>query len=241
MLAEHQDSLSESSSAKGCEDTEEKLKEKIKVCNLKKEKESPSNRTKEKEKKGVNSKGTPGPTAPLYPPLDEFLEEFAAMDLSEEEGPDEDEGLAEWEEEELEEETARYEEERYGPPPLSAPPPYPGKGRIGLAESVRSGKGAHKLQRNLTLKILSLNATKAEFITIGQFSDWMVATFAYIKEWAGVGVLGMLMCAGLLVALLLIVKVMRARQREKVAIMRAFAALEAGASPQAWLSMLKEA
>lgn len=101
--------------------------------------------------------------------------------------------------------------------------------------------GFEQLQRNLTLKILSLNATKAEFITIGQFSDWMVATFAYIKEWAGVGVLGMLMCAGLLVALLLIVKVMRARQREKVAIMRAFAALEAGASPQAWLSMLKEA
>ena len=154
MLAEHQDSLSESSSAKGCEDREEKLKEKIKVCNLKKEKESPSNRTKEKEKKGVNSKGTPGPTAPLYPPLDEFLEEFAAMDLSEEEGPDEDEGLAEWEEEELEEETARYEEERYGPPPLSAPPPYPGKGRIGLAESVRSGKGAHRLAQG-TLRYLA--------------------------------------------------------------------------------------
>ena len=56
----------------------------------------------------------------------------------------------------------------------------------------------------------------------------------------GVGVMGMLMFAGLLVALFLILRVMRARRREKVAIARAFAAIEAGTSPQAWLSMLNE-
>ena len=53
--------------------------------------------------------------------------------------------------------------------------------------------------------------------------------------------LGALMCAGVLVALFLILRLMRARRREKVALARAFAALEAGASPTAWLAMYKEA
>lgn len=75
---------------------------------------------------------------------------------------------------------------------------------------------------------------------MGQFSDWLVATFTYFKEWVGVGMFGMLIFAGLILVLFLLCRMLRVRKREKVAIARALAALEAGQSPQAWISIFED-
>lgn len=96
-----------------------------------------------------------------------------------------------------------------------------------------------QLQANFTLKIHMLNQTEAGVVTLGQFSDWLVATFTYFKEWVGVGMFGMIIFAGLILVLFLLCRMLRVRKREKVAIARALAALEAGQSPQAWISIFQ--
>ena len=97
-----------------------------------------------------------------------------------------------------------------------------------------------QLQANFSHCIHVLNSTKVELITVGQFSDWMVKTFSYFKEWIGVGMFGAFCLAGLLLTLFLLCKMRAVRNREKVIIARAFAALEAGQSPQAWISLYKD-
>ena len=138
-LAEHQDSLSESSSIKeGGNKKQMKKSEKGYKRGSEKQKETDD---KSKHKKHQAT----APSAPIYPSLDEFYEEFAALSVKQERDSGDD-SLTEDEEEELEEEAARYEEERYGlPPPARAPPPpYPGK----------QNGGAHRLSRK-TLRCLA--------------------------------------------------------------------------------------
>lgn len=97
-----------------------------------------------------------------------------------------------------------------------------------------------QLQANFSIKILALNDTKVDLITLGEFSDWMVRTFSYFKEWIGVGMFGFVLLAGLGLTLFLLCRLRTVRKREKVAIARALSALEAGQSPQAWISILQD-
>ena len=85
-----------------------------------------------------------------------------------------------------------------------------------------------------------LNQTEVEVVTLGQFSDWLVATFTYFKEWVGVGMFDIIIFAGLILVLFLLCRMLHAKKREKVAIARALAALEAGQSPQAWISIFQD-
>ena len=93
------------------------------------------------------------------------------------------------------------------------------------------------LQSNFSFHIQNLNETRLHLVTLGQFSDWLLTTFSYFKEWVGVGMFGALCVAGVALSLFLICKMHRSRRREKVALARALAALEAGHSSQAWISM----
>ncbi|XP_051062426.1 uncharacterized protein LOC127238013 [Phodopus roborovskii] len=97
-----------------------------------------------------------------------------------------------------------------------------------------------QLQANFTYHIQMLNDSKVELVTLGQFSDWMVKTFSYFKEWIGVGMFGMFCLAGMALVLFLICRMRFVRKREKVAIARALTALEAGQSPQAWISIFQD-
>ncbi|XP_052014525.1 uncharacterized protein LOC127665935 [Apodemus sylvaticus] len=63
-----------------------------------------------------------------------------------------------------------------------------------------------QLQANFSYHIHVLNSTKVELVTIGQFSDWMVKTFSYFKEWIGVGMFGAFCLAGLFLTLFLFCK-----------------------------------
>lgn len=112
-----------------------------------------------------------------------------------------------------------------------------------LLSSYLSGNWSREieqLQANLTFKIQALNNTKVELITLGEFSDWMVKTFSYFKEWIGVGMFGLIVLAGMGLILFLLCRLRLVRRREKVAIARALSALEAGQSPQAWISILQD-
>lgn len=97
------------------------------------------------------------------------------------------------------------------------------------------------LQRNLILSILDLNQTRAEMITLEGYTDWLLQTISYFKEWVGVGMFGVLLAAGVVLALFLLCRISRRRQVEKMAIAKALAALDAGSSPQAWIAVLKDA
>ena len=94
-----------------------------------------------------------------------------------------------------------------------------------------------QLQSNFSLRIQVLNDTHLNIVTFGQFSNWLTTTFSFFKEWIGVGLFGALCVAGIALSLFLICRMHQARRREKVALARALAALEAGYSPQAWIAM----
>jgi hypothetical protein len=65
-------------------------------------------------------------------------------------------------------------------------------------------------------------------------------TFSFFKEWVGVRLFGATLCCGLVLLLWLVCKLKAQTRRDKVVIAQALAALEHGASPDIWLSMLKQ-
>ncbi|XP_012578122.1 PREDICTED: uncharacterized protein LOC105853409 [Condylura cristata] len=97
------------------------------------------------------------------------------------------------------------------------------------------------LQNNFTAQIVALNMTKAEVVTVRQFTDWLWSSFSFFKEWVGVGMFAAVLVAGLLLLVFLWFRTVRAHRRDKAAITRALIAMDAGHSPQAWISLLREA
>ena len=62
---------------------------------------------------------------------------------------------------------------------------------------------------------------------------------SYFKEWVGVGLFGVATCCGLVFMLWLVCKLRTQQNLDKVVITQALAAIEQGAFPEIWLSMLK--
>ncbi|XP_062043189.1 endogenous retrovirus group K member 7 Env polyprotein-like [Lepus europaeus] len=98
-----------------------------------------------------------------------------------------------------------------------------------------------ELQQNLTIMILQLNETRASVVTLKGFSDYILQGLQWFKEWVGVGLFGAVLLLGLLCTLFVLFRLVRSRKREKIALLQAMAAIEAGSSPAVWLSMFKEA
>jgi hypothetical protein len=63
--------------------------------------------------------------------------------------------------------------------------------------------------------------------------------FSYFKEWVGVVLFGAALCCGLVFMLWLVRKLRSQQKCDKVVITQALVAIEQGASPEIWLSMLK--
>jgi hypothetical protein len=70
-------------------------------------------------------------------------------------------------------------------------------------------------------------------------SSWISSAFSYFKEWVGVGLFGVATFCGLVFMLCLVCKLRTQQTNDKVVIAQALAAIEQGASPEIWLSMLK--
>lgn len=94
--------------------------------------------------------------------------------------------------------------------------------------------------RELRTAIIQVNSTRVDLSIAEGFSTWISSAFSYFKEWVGVGLFGAVLCFGLLLALWLVCKLRTQRNRDKMVIAQAFAALEQGSSPDVWLSILKQ-
>ena len=71
------------------------------------------------------------------------------------------------------------------------------------------------------------------------FASWISSAFSYFKEWLGVGLFGVTTCCGLVFMLWLVCMLRTQQTSDKVVIAQALGAIEQGASPEIWLSMLK--
>jgi hypothetical protein len=84
-------------------------------------------------------------------------------------------------------------------------------------------------------RFLSLNGTRIEPITVGDFTSWLTSAFSYFKEWVGVVLFGDAICCGLVFMLWLVCKFRSQQKRDKVAITQALMAIEQGASSEVFM------
>lgn len=87
---------------------------------------------------------------------------------------------------------------------------------------------------------LQVNSTRLDLSLTKGLPNWISSAFSFFKEWVWVGLFGDTLCCGLVLLLWLVCKLKAQTRRDKVVIAQALAALEHGASPDIWLSMLKQ-
>lgn len=95
------------------------------------------------------------------------------------------------------------------------------------------------MQTRLQIQILNVNGTRVEPVTLGDFTSWLTSAFSYFKEWVGVILFGAAIWCGLVFMLWLVYKFRTQQKCDNVIITQALLAIENGASPAVWLSMLK--
>lgn len=92
--------------------------------------------------------------------------------------------------------------------------------------------------RRLRMAIIQINSTRLDLSLTQGLSTWISSIFSYFKEWVGVGLFGCIVLVGVSLTLWMLCKFKRQYQREKIVLAQALFAVEQGASPQVWLSML---
>ncbi|RWS22221.1 Retroviral envelope protein containing protein-like protein [Leptotrombidium deliense] len=95
-----------------------------------------------------------------------------------------------------------------------------------------------RLLGELHKEIVLINATRVDPAVAAALASWIRQAASHLKEWAGVGVLGMLLVALSCLCLWCMCRLWRKRQQDSVRIVQAMAAIEAGQSPQIWLAAL---
>lgn len=96
------------------------------------------------------------------------------------------------------------------------------------------------LASNLRKQIALINATRVDLSLAEGFSSWIASAFSYFKEWVGVGIFGILCLAGCSFCLWLVCRLRAQHGRDRTIVARALMAMDAGQSPQAWLTALKD-
>jgi hypothetical protein len=91
----------------------------------------------------------------------------------------------------------------------------------------------------LRAAVLRINSTRMDLSLTEGLSSWISSALSYFKEWVGVLLFAAVICCGLLFMLWFVCKLRTQQNRDKVVIAQALAAIEQGASPEIWLSMLK--
>ncbi|ERE71779.1 Retroviral envelope protein containing protein [Cricetulus griseus] len=97
-----------------------------------------------------------------------------------------------------------------------------------------------KLTDTLTQQIVAVNATRLSLPTVNALLTTFKQAFGYLKEWAGVGVLLSMMLLAIVVCLCCLCRIRKSQKSQAAMLVQTFAAVEAGQSPQAWLSMLTD-
>lgn len=91
----------------------------------------------------------------------------------------------------------------------------------------------------LRAAVLAINATCLDASLTKGFASWMSSAFSYFKEWVGVGLFGVILSCSIVSLLWLVCKLRTQHRRDKAVIAQALVAIEQGASPKIWLSILK--
>ena len=92
--------------------------------------------------------------------------------------------------------------------------------------------------RELRVSITMVNSTRVDTSFAEGFSSWILQAMSHLKEWAGVGVLTVALLGACSLGVFCLCCMARAQARELTLVVRAFQALEAGVSPQAWLAAI---
>lgn len=92
----------------------------------------------------------------------------------------------------------------------------------------------------LRREIVHINATRVDISIAEGLSSWFHQALSHVKEWAGIGGMGVLMLGGLGLLLWLLCRLRAQHRRDKVVLAQALMAVEIGASPQVWLNMLRK-
>ena len=100
-------------------------------------------------------------------------------------------------------------------------------------------EGFDETLESLRAAVLAINSTRVDLSLTEGLSSWITSAFSYFKEWVGVSLFGAALCCGCVFMLWLVCKLRSQQKRDKVVIAQALAAIEQGASPEIWLSMLK--
>ena len=87
---------------------------------------------------------------------------------------------------------------------------------------------------------MTVNSTLMDPGLAERLSSWIIIAMDHLKEWVGIGALTGLMVLASLVCLWCIRSIRVSQRRNVALVIQAFTAIEAGQSPQAWLSTLKE-
>lgn len=96
------------------------------------------------------------------------------------------------------------------------------------------------LMDQLQVAIVTVNSTRVDASLASGLSSWISAAMYHLKEWAGMGALVLFLIITLVICLWCICRMRIVQSRQAALMVQAFAALEAGESPQVWLSMTKD-
>lgn len=96
------------------------------------------------------------------------------------------------------------------------------------------------LMDQLQVAIVTVNSTRVDASLASGLSSWISAAMYHLKEWAGMGALVLFLIITLVICLWCICRMRIVQSRQAALMVQAFAALEAGQSPQVWLSMTKD-
>lgn len=95
------------------------------------------------------------------------------------------------------------------------------------------------LTKQLVFQIASLNATRLDPVTLGDFTSWITRAFSWVKEWAGMAAMAALMCLAAFVCLWCFCRLKRDHNNYKAAMYQALVAMNEGEKPAAWLASLE--
>lgn len=94
-----------------------------------------------------------------------------------------------------------------------------------------------ELTAQLRLEIMNVSSNTVNVISMSQSA---MTVFDAVKAWSGVGVMGVIVIAGLLLLGRAICSVRRQQLQDRRVLLQAMAALEEGVSPNIWLQMLDQ-
>lgn len=95
------------------------------------------------------------------------------------------------------------------------------------------------LMKQLRMAVVAVNSTRLDPSLTTGFMAWVTSAIDHLKEWAGMGSLAILLVLASFVCLWCICKIRATQKRNTAMVVQAFAAIEAGQSPQAWLATMK--